>query len=178
MCPRLSFSCWLSFHCAVAESCLTLCDPMDCSTPGFPVLHYLLKIAQTHVHRVGDAVQPFHSLSSPSPPALSLQGLFQRVGSLHQAAKVLELSYRRLQPIGMSRLMGKCKQDMLPVVVNLDSWIGIMERLCGNLLKLFAVFCEWIHLIYFLLSSGFHLLAAAPVNLVCAKAAAARGLQS
>ena len=74
--------------------------------------------------------------------------------------------------------MGKCKQGMLPVVVNLDSWAGIMESLCGNLLKLFAIFCEWIHLIYFLLSSGLHLLAGAPVNLVCAKAAAARGLQS
>ena len=70
--------------------------------------------------------------------------------------------------------MGKCKQGMLPGVVNLDSWTGIMERLCGNLLKLFAIFCEWIHLVYFLLSSGLHLLAAAPVNLVCAKPAATR----
>ena len=57
-----------------------LCDPMDCSTPGFPVLHHLLERAQTHVHQVGDAIQPSHPLSSPSPPALNLsqhQGLYQ-----------------------------------------------------------------------------------------------------
>ena len=53
--------------CSVAKSCPALCDPMDCSTPGFPVLHYLLEFAQTHVHRVGDAIQTSHPLSSPSP---------------------------------------------------------------------------------------------------------------
>ena len=58
--------------CSVAKSCLTLCDPMDCSTPGFPVPHYLLKFAQTHVHLVSDAVQPSHPLSSPSPLAVNL----------------------------------------------------------------------------------------------------------
>ena len=65
--------------CSVAQSCLTLCNPMDCSTPGFPVLH-LLELAQTHVHEVGDAIQPSDPLFSPSPPALNLsqhQGLFQ-----------------------------------------------------------------------------------------------------
>ena len=63
----------------VAHSCLTLCDPMDCSTPGFPVHHQLLELAQTHVHPVGDAIQPSHFLSSASPPAFNLsqhQGLF------------------------------------------------------------------------------------------------------
>ena len=65
---------------SVAQSCLTLCDPMDCSTPGFPVYHQLLELTQTHVHQVSDAVQPSHPLSSPSPPAFNLcqhQGLFQ-----------------------------------------------------------------------------------------------------
>ena len=65
---------------SVAQSCLTLCDPMDCSMPGFPVHHQLPEIAQTHVHRVGDAIQPFHPLSSPSPSAFNLsqhQGIFQ-----------------------------------------------------------------------------------------------------
>ena len=57
--------------CSVAKSCPTLCDPMDCSTPGFPVLHCLLELAQTHVHRVSDAIQPSHPWSSPSPPAFS-----------------------------------------------------------------------------------------------------------
>ena len=60
-------------------SCPTLCDSMDCSTPGFPVLHYLPELTQTHVHRVGDAIQPSHPLSSPSRTfSLSQhQGLFQ-----------------------------------------------------------------------------------------------------
>ena len=68
---------------------------MDCSTPGFPVHHQLLELAQTHVHWVSDALQPSHPLSSPSPPAFSLsqhQGLFRWVSSSHQVAKVLELS--------------------------------------------------------------------------------------
>ena len=64
----------------VAQSCLSLCDPMDCSMPGFPILPYLLEFAQTHVHQVGDAIQPSHPLSPSSPPALNLsqyQGPFQ-----------------------------------------------------------------------------------------------------
>ena len=72
----------------------TLCDPMDCNTPGFPVHHQLPEFTQTHVHRVSDAIQPSHPLSSPYPPTLNLsqqQGLFQRVSSSHQVAKVLEL---------------------------------------------------------------------------------------
>ena len=80
-------------HCSVAQSCPTLWDPINCSTPGFPVLHHLLELAQTHVHWVGDAIQSSHPLSSPSPPALNLsqhQGLFQGVSSSHQVAKVLE----------------------------------------------------------------------------------------
>ena len=56
----------------MAHSCPTLCDPMDCSTPGFSVLHHLLEFTQTHVHGVGDATQPSHPLSSPSPPAFNL----------------------------------------------------------------------------------------------------------
>ena len=78
---------------SVAQSSLTFCDPMNCSTPGFPVHHQLPELAQTHVHRVGDAIQPSHPLWSPSPPAFNLsqhQDLFQWVSSLHQMAKVLE----------------------------------------------------------------------------------------
>ena len=80
--------------CSVTKSCPTLYNPMDCSTPGFPVLPCLPEFAQTHVHWVNDAIQPSHPLSPPSPPAFSLyqhQGLFQRVDSSHQVAKVLEL---------------------------------------------------------------------------------------
>ena len=69
--------------CSVAKLCLTLCEPMDGSMPGFPVLHCLLESAQTYVHWVSDAIQPSCPLSPPSPPALNLsqhQGLFQWVG--------------------------------------------------------------------------------------------------
>ena len=65
---------------SVGKSCLTLCDSMHCNTPGFPVLHYFLEFAQTHVHWIGDAIQPSHPLPPPSPPAFNLsqhQGLFQ-----------------------------------------------------------------------------------------------------
>ena len=69
---------------SVAQLCLTLCNPMDCSTPGFPVHHQFTELTQSHVPRVSDAIQPPHPLLSPSPPAFNLsqhQGLFQGVSS-------------------------------------------------------------------------------------------------
>ena len=78
---------------SVTQSCPTLCDPMDCSMPGLPVHHQRPEFTQTHVHRVGDVIQPSHPLSFPFPPAFNLsqhQGLFQWVSSLHHVAKVLE----------------------------------------------------------------------------------------
>ena len=78
---------------SVTQSCLTLCDPMNRTTPGLFIHHQLPESTQTHVHWVSDAVQPTHSLLSPSPPALNLsqhQGLFKWVSSLHQVGKVLE----------------------------------------------------------------------------------------
>ena len=77
----------------MAQSCPTLCDPIDWRMPGFPVHYQLLEFSQTHVHQVSDAIQPSHPLTSPSLPTFSLsqhQGLFQWVSSLHQVAKVLE----------------------------------------------------------------------------------------
>ena len=70
----------IPYFSSVTQLCSTLCDPMDCSMPGFPVHHQLPELAQTHVHRVNDAIQPFHPLLSPSPPAFNLsqhQGLFK-----------------------------------------------------------------------------------------------------
>ena len=78
---------------SVAQLCPSLCDPMNHSMPGLPVHHQLPEFTQTHVHCVGDTIQPSHPLSSPSPPALNLsqhQGLFKLVSSSHQVAKVLE----------------------------------------------------------------------------------------
>ena len=83
---------------SVSQSCPTLCDPMNCSMPGLPVHHQLLEFTQTHVHRVGDAIQPSHPLSSPFSPAPNPsqhQGLFQWINSLHQVAKVLEFQLQR-----------------------------------------------------------------------------------
>ena len=77
-----------------AQSCPTLCDPMNRSTSGLPVFHYLLVLAQTHIHQVGDAIQPSCPWSSPSLPAFNLpqpQGLLWWVSSSYQGAKVLEL---------------------------------------------------------------------------------------
>ena len=91
-CPHEEYDFYITFS-SVAQSCPTLCNPVDCSMPGFPVHHQLPELAQTHVHRVGDAIQPSHSLLSPSPPAFNVsqhQGLFQWVSFSHQVARVLE----------------------------------------------------------------------------------------
>ena len=92
--------CWASFmvqlsHPSVqfSRSVISLCNPMDCSTPGFPVHHQPPDLTQIHVHQVDDAIQPSHPLSAPSPLAFNLsqhQGLFQWVSSSHQVAKILE----------------------------------------------------------------------------------------
>ena len=82
---------------SVTQLCLTLCYPMNCSTPGLPVHHQLPESTRIHVHRVYDAIQRSLPLSSPSPPAPNPsqhQGLFQWVSSSHQAAKVLEFQHQ------------------------------------------------------------------------------------
>ena len=80
----------------VTQSCLTLCDPMNCSTPGLPVHHQLPEFTQTHVHQVGDAILPSHPLSSPSPPAPNPSqhhSLFQWVNSSHEWPKYWSFSF-------------------------------------------------------------------------------------
>ena len=80
---------------SVPQLCPTLCDPMNCSTPGLPIHHQLPEFTQTHVHWAGDTIQPSNPLSSPSPPALNLsqdQGLFKWVSCLHQVAKSIGVS--------------------------------------------------------------------------------------
>ena len=84
----------VQFSSVQSLSCVWLCDPVNRSTPGLPVHHQLPEFTQTHIHRVGDAIQPSHPLSSPSPPAPNPsqhQSLFQWINSLHEVANVLEL---------------------------------------------------------------------------------------
>ena len=84
-------------YCSVTQLCMTLCYPMDCSMPDFPVLHHLLEFVQTHVHWVSDAIQQSHPLLSPSPLAFSFSqhhDLLQRVGSSHQVSRVLKLHFQ------------------------------------------------------------------------------------
>ena len=101
---------------SVTQSCRTLCDPMDCSMPDFLVYHQLPELTQTHVHRVSDAMQPSHPLSSPSPPAFNLSqhcGLFQWISSLHRgqrigvsaSASVLPVNNQDWFPLGLNGLI-------------------------------------------------------------------------
>ena len=99
----LAFSWVLNFRfakwscCSVAKSCPTLCNPVACSIPGFPFVHYLLDLAKSHVHWVNNAIRPSYPLLPPSPPAFNLsqhQGLFQWVGSSYQVANVLALQFQ------------------------------------------------------------------------------------
>ena len=95
---------------SVAQSCLTLCNPTNCSTPGLPVHHQLPEFTQTHVHHVGDAIQPSHPLLSPSPPAPNPsqhQGIFQWVNSSHQVAKVSSHQVAKVRTFSFSIIPSK-----------------------------------------------------------------------
>ena len=88
----MAFSFFIQFS-SVAQSCLTVCNPMNCSTPGLPIHHQLPEFTQTHVHWVNEAIQLCYPLPSPSPPSFNLsqhQEIFQWVSSSHQVARVLE----------------------------------------------------------------------------------------
>ena len=108
--------------CSIAKLCLTFCDPMDSSMPGFPVLHYLPEFDQTHFHRVSDAIQPSHALSSPSPPAFDIsqqQGLLQWVGASYQvAASVLPMNIQGWFPLGLTDLISLQSQGLWRVFSN------------------------------------------------------------
>ena len=118
-------SLWISL---VAQSCLTLCNPVNCSTPGFPVHHQLLEFIQTHVHRVGDAIQPSHPLLSPSPPAPN--------PSQHQSFPVSQLFTWGGQSIGVSALasvLPKNTQNWSPL-----EWTGWISLQSEGLSRVFS----------------------------------------
>ena len=115
-------------------SCPSLWDPMDCSTPGFPVHHQLPKLTQTHVHWVCDAIQPSHPLSSPSLPTFNLsqhQGLFKWISSSHQVTRVLEFQLQ-ITPLGWT------------------GWIsfqskGLSRVFSNTTVQKYQLFCSHIH---------------------------------
>ena len=115
---------------SVAQSCLTLCNPMDCSTPGFPVHHELLELTQTHVHWVTDAIQPSPPLSSPSS-ALNLSqhhGLFQGVNSSNQVAKgsVLPMNIQGWFPLGFTGLISLLSKGLSSIFRSILHYIPII----------------------------------------------------
>ena len=115
-----------------AQSYPTLCDPMDCSMPGFPIHHQLPELAQTHINWVGDAIQRSHPLLFPSPPTFNLsqhQGLFQWFSSSHQVAKTLELQLQH-QPFTEYSGLISFRMDWLDLLVSApwDSEDGGVER--------------------------------------------------
>ena len=120
---------WLNIQLSsVAQSCRTLCDPIDCSSPDLPVHYQLLEFTQTHVHWVHDATQPSHLLS-PSPPAFNLsqhQGLFKWVSSLHQAAISIGVS-------ASSSVLPMNIQDWSPL-----GWTGWISLQSKGLFRVFS----------------------------------------
>ena len=110
---------------SVAQSCPTLCDPMNHSTPGLPVHHQLPEFTQTHIHQVSDAIQPSHPMSSPSPSAPNPsqhQNLFQWVNSLHEVAKVLD-NILKIRDVTLPRKVCLVKAMVFPVVTcGSESW--------------------------------------------------------
>ena len=125
----------LSAYCCfpVAQSCLTLCDPMDCSTPDFPVLHHLPDVAQTHIYWVSDAIQRSRPLASPSPPAFNLsqhQGFFQWVSSSHQVAEVWNFS------------VSPSNEYSWLVYFRIDCWISLQSK---GISRVFSNTTVWKH---------------------------------
>ena len=117
-----------NFCCLVAQLCLTLCDPMDYNTPGLPVHHQLPELTQTHVHRAGEGIQPFHPLSSPSPPACNL--------SQHLGLFKWEFLASGGQSIGASALASVLPmniQDWFPL-----GWIGWISLKSKGLSRVFS----------------------------------------
>ena len=129
---------------SVAQSCLTLCDPMNHSTPGLPVYHQLLEFTQTHVHWVSDAIQPSHPLSSPSPPALNLsyhKGLFpmsqlfasggQSIG-VSASAPVLPMNTQDWSPLEWTGWISLQSKVAAAAAKSLQSCLTLCNRIDGS----------------------------------------------
>ena len=126
---------------SVTQSCPTLCDPMNHSTPGLPAHYQLPEFTQTHVHQVSDAIQPSHPLSSPSPPAYNPsqhQSLFQWVNSLHEVPKVLEfqLYHHSFQRTSRANLL---QNGLVGCPCNRQTFVGKVMSLLFNMLSRLAI---------------------------------------
>ena len=129
---------------SVTQSCLTLCDPMNCSTPGLPVHHQLPESTQTHVNWVGDAIQPSHPLSSPSPPALNVSSI--------RSFQMSHLFVSGGQSIGVSAstsVLPVNTQDWSPL--GWTGWISLqskgLSRVSSNItVQKHQFFCAWLSL--------------------------------
>jgi len=139
--------------CSVAQSCPTLCDPMDCSTPGFPVLHQLPELAQTHIHGVSDAIQPSHPLSSTSPPDFNLsqhQGLFPMSRlftsggpSIRASASVLPVHIQGLFPLRLIFSPRDSQESFLA-----PEFEGISSSVLSLFLLSNSYICIWLSHLY------------------------------
>ena len=134
---------WKNKFSSVAQSCLTLCNPMDCSMPGFLVHHQLLELDQTHVCQVNDAIQSSHPLPSPSPPSFNLsqhQGLFYWISSSHQWPKHQSFSfsvspsneYSGLIPLGLNGWISLQSTGLLNTTVQKHQFFGTQPSLWSN----------------------------------------------
>ena len=137
-----SFSISVATLSSVTQSCPTLCDPMDCNTPGFPVHHQLPEFTQTHVHLVCDAIQPSHSLSSPSPPTFNLfQHLFKWVSSLHQVASFGVSASASVIPMNI--------QDWF--TLGWTGWISLQSKGLSSLLQHHSSKASVLHSAFFII---------------------------
>ena len=148
----LIFSLYSYCCCLVAKVCLTLCDPMNCSTPGFPVLHYLLEFAQTYVHWVSDIIQPFHPLasfsslqSSPASECVPMSQLFasgdQSTGA-SASASVLPMNIQGWCPLGLTgwiSLQSKGLWRVFSATTQKHQFFGTQPSLWSN-----SHICTWL----------------------------------
>ena len=113
---------------SVAQSCTTLCNPMDCSTPGLPVHHQFLEPAQTYVHQVGDAIQPAH----PRSPLLRLPSIFPKLGSFSMS-QIFTSGGQTIGASALASVLPKNTQDLFPL--RLTGWISLQSKGLSRVLK-------------------------------------------
>ena len=145
----------VSTCCSVTQLCLTLCHPMACSTPGSPVLHHLPEFAQTCVHWVGDAIQPSHPLSSPSPPCLQsfpasgsfpMSQFFSSGGQIIGASatpSVLPMNIQGLFPLGLTGLISLQSKGLSSLLRHHSSKASVLQCSAFLMVQLTSIHDYW-----------------------------------